>query len=203
MRDNLAAALDFAERGYAVFPLHSPGAGKPCDCNDPLCGTLDERGEVISSPAKHPRTKHGLADATTDTSKVTRWWGTWPHANIGVATGPGSGIAVLDIDPRHGGDATLLALMKENEPLPDGPAYETGSGGSHYWFRHPGFKITSRNSVGAGIDVKGDGGYVIVPPSVHSTGGSYEWYQDCEITRPLPEIPAWVMSLMQRGDKGA
>lgn len=192
MKNNLAVASDLAKRGYAVFPLHSPASGKPCDCNDLKC----------DSPAKHPRTKHGLADATTDTEKIGQWWGMWPHANIGVATGPDSGLVVLDIDPRHGGDEELVRLMRLNEPLPDGPAYETGSGGSHYWFRHPGFKITSRNGVGPGIDVKGDGGYVIVPPSIHATGGSYEWYQDCEIDRPLPEIPAWVMSLMQRGDTG-
>jgi len=191
MRNNLPEALDFAARGYAVFPIHSPSAGKPCDCNAAKC----------DSPAKHPRTLHGLADATTDEGKVARWWDMWPHANIGVATGPDSNLVVLDIDPRHGGDTELDRLVAENEQIPFGPSYETGSGGSHYWFRHPGFKITSRNSIGPGIDVKGDGGYVIVPPSVHSTGGSYVWYEDCDLTTELPEIPPWIMELMQAGDK--
>lgn len=142
---------------------------------------------------------HGLADATTETDKIIRWWGMWPHANIGVATGPGSNLVVLDIDPRHGGDEELMRLVAENGLLPDGPAYETGSGGSHYWFRHPGFKITSRNAIAPGIDVKGDGGYVIVPPSVHSTGGSYSWYEDCGPERTLPDISPWIIAVMQQG----
>jgi hypothetical protein len=193
MRDNLDAALAYANYGYAVFPIHSPMNGKKCDCF---------LGDACTSPSKHPRTQHGLADATTDAGTVKRWWTTWGHANIGIATGPGSGLVVLDIDPRHGGDAEMLRLVTENELLPPGPAYQTGSGGDHYWFRHPGFKITSRNSVAPGVDVKGDGGYVIVPPSVHSTGGSYEWHEGCAVNDPCPEIPAWLMTLMQHGDSG-
>lgn len=180
-----------AEQGFQVFPIHSPANGRKCDC---------PKGDDCTSPAKHPRTMHGLADATDSAEKVRKWWETWPHANIGVATGPASGIVVLDIDPRHGGDEELLRLVGEHELLPHGPSYETGSGGTHFWFRHPGFKITSRNSVGHGIDVKGDGGYVIVPPSVHSTGGKYESYEGCGFDELLPEIPAWLIGLMQQGD---
>jgi len=194
MRDNLDAALAYAREGYSVFPIHSPMSGKKCDCH---------LGDNCTSPAKHPRTQHGLGDATTDVATVTRWWSTWRFANIAVATGPTSGIVVLDVDPRNGGDEELQRLVNENELLPAGPAYETGSGGSHYWFRHPGFKVTSRAMAGlSGLDVKGDGGYVIVPPSVHATGGSYLWYEDCAVTDALPEIAPWLMELMQRGDGG-
>ena len=203
MKDNLTAALDLAARGLQVFPLHSPGGGKPCDCRNPQCGALDDTGKIIGSPSKHPWNEHGLSDATSNIEQVTRWWKVFPHANIGVATGPESGIVVLDVDPRHGGDVELHAMIDSNEKFPPLPCYETGSGGVHFWFQHPGFKVRSRGMSGMkGIDVKGDGGYVIVPPSVHYTGGGYVWDMNWGLDTTRPPVPPWLLEMMQRGDTG-
>ena len=120
----------------------------------------------------------GLTDASNAFDQVTKWWSMWPHAGIAVATGPESGIVVVDVDPRDGGDVELQELVIQHGQFPAGMAYLTGSGGEHYWFRHPGRKILSHKLAGQkGIDIKADGGYVIVPPSVHYTGASYQFYE--------------------------
>lgn len=186
MRDNLKAALAYAEHGYAVFPLHSPDANG-CDCHRKDC----------ASPAKHPRNTNGLTGATTDTAQVEAWWRMWPHANIGVATGPVSGLVVLDIDPRDGGDAEIRELTVQHGLLPYGLNYETGGGGEHYWFRHPGHKVTSRKLAGQrGIDVKGDGGYVIVPPSAHITGAAYAFFDGIDVATAVPALPGWLLAML-------
>ena len=90
----LQAALVYAKRGLPVLPLHAPDAGRECSCGKGKC----------PSPGKHPRTAHGLKDATVDLVTINSWWSTWPTANIGIATGKASGLVALDIDPRHGGE---------------------------------------------------------------------------------------------------
>lgn len=135
----------------------------------------------------------------------------WPHANIGVATGyrtvdtgngepQNVGIVVLDVDPRHGGDETIAKWNEEYGLLPHGPACETGGGGQHYYFKHPGGRILSR-TIAPGIDIKGDGGQVAAAPSVHISGNSYVWYDGAAHNVPLPDIPEWLLVLMLgRGD---
>ena len=98
----LTAALDYARRGWPVIPLHTLTADG-CSC----------RGEC-SSVAKHPRTEHGLKDATTDKETIRRWWQEWPDANVGVVAGAASGLVVLDVDPRHGGDESLRELEEQH-----------------------------------------------------------------------------------------
>ncbi len=108
-RDNpRLAALAYAARGWHVFPCHSARAGR-CSCGAPAC----------QHPGKHPRTLHGLKDATTDPALITRWWQQWPDANVAVATGAVSGLVALDEDPRHGGDVSLDLLTHEHGPLPE------------------------------------------------------------------------------------
>lgn len=101
-------------------------------------------------------------------------------------------MVVLDIDPRHGGDDALAELEARHGKLPDTPRVLTGGGGSHIYFRHPG-KISIPNSVSKiapGIDVRGDGGYVIAPPSVHPNGNRYLWEVSASIDEtPLAEVP--------------
>jgi hypothetical protein len=96
------AALAYARRGWPVIPLHhlAAKAGAGCSCPWPDCG----------SAGKHPRTVHGLKDASTDPDQIRRWWTRWPKANIGVVTGKASGFIVLDIDPYHAGDLTLSSI---------------------------------------------------------------------------------------------
>jgi hypothetical protein len=176
--DPLDAALYFAHRGWAVFPCHEPTASG-CSCRRPDC----------SSPAKHPRTRRGFRDATTDPATIARWWRQWPTANVALRTGGDSGLVVLDVDPDHGGLRSLTELQRRHGALPPSLAVHTGSGGSHYWFAHPGRHVhNSAGRLGPGIDVRGDGGYVIAPPSVHHTGRAYQWATH----NPIAPLPEWV-----------
>ena len=123
---------------------------------------------------------------------IARWWQRWPSANVAVRTGGIGGIVVLDIDPDHGGFRSLAELQRRNGTLPPSPAVRTGSGGRHYWFAHPGGNVpNSAGRLGPGIDVRGDSGYVIAPPSLHHTGRAYQWF-----TRsPLAPLPDWIFEL--------
>jgi hypothetical protein len=185
-----SAALAYARRGLAVFPLHSIGAGGKCTCGELGC----------QSPGKHPRTKHGLKDASKAQEQITAWWTKWPDANIGIATGAISGISVIDIDPRHGGNESLGDLQLANGPLPKTPTVHTGGGGRHLYFAHPGGHVpNSSGALGAGLDVRGDGGYVAAPPSNHVSGKCYAW----EPTRVVFEVPNavapdWLSALLVR-----
>jgi hypothetical protein len=174
------AALDYAARGWPVFPCHSIHAGA-CTCHRAEC----------SSPGKHPRIGGGLTAATTDPDTIQRWWQRWPTANVAIRTGTPSGLVVVDIDPDHGGATTLRQLVRQHGELPPGPTVRTGSGGTHLYFAHPGERV--RNSVGAlgpGIDIRGDGGYIISPPSTHASSATYQWERgDLELQTP----PNWLL----------
>ncbi|MGH9281927.1 MAG: bifunctional DNA primase/polymerase [Acidimicrobiales bacterium] len=179
------AALAYAERGWAVFPCHHPLANG-CSCGSAECASV----------AKHPRTRRGLHDATTHPEVIARWWRTWPQANVAIRTGvlPGSstrGVVVLDVDPIHGGDESLAGLLATHGRLPPTRLVHTGSGGQHLYFAHPGGSV--RNSagtrLGSGLDVRGDGGYVIAPPSIHATGAPYRWGP----VRMLAAVPDWLV----------
>lgn len=163
----LATALDYASDGWHVLPLHSLAGAGVCSCRFADCG----------SPAKHPRTKQGLTDATTDPDVITTWFRQWPEMNVGVRTGLVSGIVVLDVDSYAGGDDGLAQLVAEYGELPETMEAETGGGGRHLIFTHPGegFDIRNKAGLAAGIDVRGDGGYIVAPPSIHATGALYEW----------------------------
>ena len=175
-------ALQYAERGWPVFPCHTPG-GAGCSCCRPDC----------SSPGKHPRTTKGFQDATTDRGVVAGWWRRWPQANVGVVTGRPSGLVVIDIDPRHGGIESMRQLVDQHGPLPVGPRVQTGSGGWHLFYADPGRLIrNSVNQVGPGIDVRANGGYVIAPPSLHVAGDRYVWTR---VGQP-GDMPEWLESLV-------
>lgn len=181
----LAAALKYATWGWPVFPLHSVRDGK-CSCGQERC----------TSPGKHPRSAHGLKDATTDEGTIRKWWHQWPDANIGVATGAISGLVVLDIDPGRGGAEAFDTLMHRHGPLPSTLEQTTGGGGRHLFFKHPGsqLKVPSRNgALGPGLDVKGDGGYVVIPPSLHSSGRRYQWNG---LTFDVAPLPDWLLTLL-------
>jgi len=136
-----------------------------CSCGQSNC----------SSPGKHPRTANGLKDATTDHYQIADWWREWPTANVGIATGAISGIVVLDVDPRHGGNESLDRLQSEGGMLPITVTVCTGGGGFHFYFQHPGGTIRNRTNVRPGIDFRGDGGYVVAPPSNHASGDVYRF----------------------------
>ena len=165
--DMVNAALAYAARGWHVIPLHTTH-DRRCTCR---------RGAKCNSPAKHPRTRHGLKDASTDAAVIRRWWKQWPTANIGILTGEVSGLVVLDIDPRHGGDAGLDQLEAVLGPLPETVEQITGGGGRHLLFRHPGQRVKNNQDgkLAPGLDVRGDGGYIVAPPSLHASGKRYSW----------------------------
>jgi hypothetical protein len=112
---------------------------------------------------------HGFKDATTD-EEVIRTWLADRDSNIGIATGPGSGIAVLDIDPRHGGDQSISQLN-----IPETVEAQTGGGGRHLYFSYPATPVGTRAGIAPGLDICGDGGCIVAPPSRHVSGEIYEW----------------------------
>jgi hypothetical protein len=176
MTARLDQALRLSRAGWHVLPCHSPHF-EGCSCG----------GRDCSSPGKHPRTRRGLHDASTDPHVVKQWWHRWLLANVGVRTGAVSGLVVIDIDPQHGGLETIRRIHAEH-PLPQGLRVRTGSGGWHLYFAHPGHRISNSAGtvLGPGVDVRGDGGYVIAPPSNHVSGGKYRWVGQWK----LPDLPA-------------
>ena len=147
----------YARLGWPVLPLHSADNGR---CS---CGNLGE----------HPRTQHGVNDASTDLVQIDGWWQQWPDANIGIPTGVVSGLVVLDMDPRNGGDQSNKQLQIDipdafNDPL----GVRCGSGVVHLYFKCPN-PIPSRANIRPGIDIKAEGGYVVAPNSRHVSGKRY------------------------------
>jgi len=135
--------------------------------------------------------------ATKEKNMLVGWWDSTPLANIGIACGKRSGIVVLDIDRDHDGFFSLADLILEHGQLPQTPTVKTGNGGEHVYFKHPGIEIrNSAGKLGPGLDIRGDGGYVVAPPSVHPNGNVYEWtVKPSEV--PLAEMPKWMIELLQ------
>ena len=182
--DMAEAALVYAARGWLVLPLHSPTA-HGCSCGQRDC----------KNPAKHPRTVHGLKDASEDADTIRRWWEQWPDANIGIVTGPQSGILVLDVDGKQG-EESLIDLERHGHHLPDTYSVRTGGGGQHLYFLWP-EGVDVRNSQGRiarGLDIRGEGGYVVAPSSLHASGERYEVNQSAIPPAPCPE---WLPSVAQ------
>ena len=106
---------------------------------------------------------------------------------------------VLDIDPRHGGDETIRQLEAEHEPLPGTATVLSGSGGRHLYFQHSGFTVHSGDgALGVGLDIKGDGGSIVAPPSRHVSRQAYRWERGKNPDAvPLTPLPAWLSDLLQ------
>jgi hypothetical protein len=176
----LDAALQLALLGRPVLPLHEPG-GDGCSCGRSAC----------SSPSKHPRTPHGLKDASSDPVTVAEWWRRWPNANIGLRTG--IGFDVLDLDGEDG-----LAWLAEMEAIhgsmPDGLRAKTGRGGLHIFVKPTG-NGNAAHIDGRKVDFRGRGGYVVVAPS--ATVAPYEWIGDPFVS-PIPEAPEWLLALLRK-----
>ena len=181
----LQAALTYAERGWPVLPLHTIIEGK-CTC---------PKGSDCQHPGKHPRLFNGVNGATTDKGVINQWWTQWPDANVAIATGEQS-FDVLDVDIKDDGKSTLKNLETEYGILPDTPCQKTGSGGGQYFFKYSG---QLKNSVrfAAGLDSRSTGGYVVVPPSSHYSGGIYQWESEKSPFDLLPvDMPEWLIKLI-------
>lgn len=176
------AALGYAHRGWRVFPLHGIVNGV-CTCGRTDC----------SSAGKHPLVRRGLYEATTDPTQIQSWWRRWRSANVGIATGAESGIVVIDVD-LPGAVESVERLMEVD--LPTTLTALTGGGGVHLIYSTS--DETLGNSAGrlpgieeelVGIDLRGNGGYIVAPPSLHRSGGSYEWLDP---DRSVAAAPAWL-----------
>jgi putative DNA primase/helicase len=137
-------------------------------------------------------------DASTDEAKIRRWWETWEDANIGVATGKEAGFFALDVDPRKGGAEALASLEVKYGKLPETRTADTGGGGVHHLFRYPGFAVkNSTGALGPGLDIKGEGGAIVVAPSLHAGGNRYRWRNDA----PIANAPEWFLRLLREARK--
>lgn len=184
--------------GFSVLPLHFPvRRGEHLVCS---CGKADCR-----QPAKHPvgrLVSRGLLNARRDSATVEDWFSNTTYT-IGIATGAASGIVALDIDPRHDGHETLAGMEKHHGPRPPTRRFLTGGGGEHILFRHPGGKIAnSAGALGPGIDVRGDGGYIVAPPSVHICGRPYAISVDHHPDEvPPADMPKWLHQQLVGGKR--
>jgi hypothetical protein len=142
-----------------------------------------------------PLTEHGFKDASCDLAQVTDWWGRWPEAAVAVATGPPSQLLVLDVDGEDG-VAALAELERAHGPLPQTVSSVTPRGGRHYWFRYPDGPAVpcSAGKIGRGLDVRGDGGYVLLPPSKGPNGNRYTWHEPLGAA-PIASAPDWLVEL--------
>lgn len=157
------AALRWASAGRPVFPA-----------------TRDKR----------PMTERGFHDATTDLELIERFWRRHPDANVAVPTGQPSGLVVLDVDGQDGADS-LHGLEHDHGKLPPTTSVVTPRGGQHFYFAWPGMPVkTTASAIAPAIDIRGDGGYVLIPPS-RTDHGAYEW--DVEL-QPV-SMPAWLIDL--------
>ena len=167
-------ALHYARLGFAVFPV--------CSAN------------------KKPHTPHGCKDAKTDPGAIRSWWSRWPDASIGIATGSAShGLVVIDLDQDDNkgldGYSELEKWQKENGELPETWRSITGRGGYHLFFFSD---KTYQNRAGLldGIDVRGEGGYIIAPPSLHPNGRRYQWEISPEDGIPMAAVDETVDKLL-------
>jgi hypothetical protein len=179
-RELLRGALIYAGRGIPVFPCEPHG--------------------------KRPLTVDGFLEATTDEARIHQWWARWPNANVAIPTGERSGLLVFDVDSGEGTDSVaLLELSRGQSPKTARAA--TGGGGIHLYFRYPSpeelmsaglYTREVRNSqglLGDGLDVRGEGGYVVAPPS--STQRAYRW-----IDRSPPAGASWLLGCLKAATSG-
>lgn len=178
------AARDYVGAQWAVLPLWWPAQSGGCGCRQPDCDNV----------GKHPISylvPHGLHDATTSPSDVEAWWKTVPRANVGIRTGAESGLVVVDVDGQTGTEA--LHTLADRHGRFDALWVRTGSGGWHAYLAHPGLAVpNSTRRLGPGLDIRGDGGYVVAPPSRHASGEMYQWQG---ARRDPPPMPEWLVEL--------
>jgi hypothetical protein len=165
------AALGYAELGWSVLPLRAKS----------------KRPLVAWRP---------LEDRRAGRAELEGWFRRWPDANVGIVTGAISRLVVLDIDPQHGGDHGLAAIERRHGPLRPTVEVATGGGGRHFYFAAPGGEIRNRAGLAQGVDLRGDGGYIVAPPSIHPSGRPYRWVAGRGPHEfPLAPMPPWIPRL--------
>ncbi len=188
-RPKVEFALDYARLGCRVFPCHWIYPDGKCSCRKSDCG----------SPGKHPIETGWQASATTDEETIIRWWTRKPQANIGIATGKGSNLTVLDVDvPKpnkpstEDGRDTLHEMQAKHGAIPETPIVIAGSGGPHYYFQ---YQPEIRNEVrfAPGLDTRNEGGFVLGVGSKNEYG-EYYWDASARLGDLQPtKVPAWLV----------
>ena len=144
------AALEYLRRGWSVIPVREKD-------KRPAVPWKAYQSKLVSEKTLHD------------------WFTRSPDYNVAVVTGALSGIVVVDVDPRHGGDESLRKLERTHGPLPKTVESITGGGGRHVYFSHPGGLVHNRANIEPGVDLRGDGGCIVAPPSIHPSGKRYRW----------------------------
>lgn len=172
----LNATLKYAAEGFRIVPCHSVRHGK-CTC----------RLKVCTKPGKHPRIKDWPQGASCDAAQIAKWFAKWPDANFGVATGAGSGIIALDFDGDQGRQ-TLDQMTTDDPSILETRVHQTGNIGAHLFYQYPGFPVANSVRLLPGMDVRGDNGLIILPPSVHLSGRRYAVTSELPIATLPPAI---------------
>jgi hypothetical protein len=168
MTSLLDAALEYAAAGWQVFPC--------------------------IARMKVPAIKGGFYAATTNPETIKRYWRR-SDCNIGIRTGAASGFWVFDTDGDEG-EASLRRLESEHGSLPPTREAISGGGGRHLWFKYTGPVPSKAGQIGIGLDTRGDGGYIVAPPSIHPNGRAYAWSVDS--IDELAIAPDWLLQLVRK-----
>jgi putative DNA primase/helicase len=188
----LDQALKYAAAGWHVLPLFESRGGR-CACGHPAC----------SRPGKHPRTAQGLHNASDDPAVITQWWTRFPNANIGIATGAPSGIFVLDVDGPDG-EKSLRRLIAQNGSLTPTAIVTTGNG-RHFYFRTLGRAVASSvGKLGRGLDIRGNGSYVVAHLSSHASGTHYRVVKESLLDGQFwaSDAPNWLIQAVTADGPG-
>lgn len=158
-RAAVQGALQCARLGLRVFPVWQPAASVGCVC---------PKGQECQNAGKHPIHSDWQTEATTNTSQIDEWSERYPNANYGILT---TDLVVVDVDPRNGGDPKNLPDWLPRTTF----VVKTGGGGWHFGFLPPAGERIRSGKLGPGLDVKGKGGFVVAPGSLHASGARYQW----------------------------
>lgn len=185
MQTPLELAKHYVAQGLPVFPCRSH-AEEHVD---------QATGEIITLGEKTPLTPNGFKAATRFPRIIERWWSDWPDAAVGLPTGEKTGFFALDIDNKPGGANGfdwLAEMEAEHGPLPDTARVTSPNGGLHIYFKYV-VGTRNRGALGAGVDIRSEGGYVLAAGSTMANGRSYKWETD---TREIADAPAWLLDLL-------
>lgn len=185
MQTPLDLALSYTAQDWPVFPCRSAAS----DTVDP------HTGEIITMGEKTPLTSNGFKAATKTQRIIERWWSDWPDAAVGLPTGSATGFFALDIDNKPGGANGfdwLSDMEAEHGPLPPTARVTSPNGGLHIYFKYV-VGTRNRGALGAGVDIRSEGGYVLAAGSTMHDGRTYKWVDDI---REIADAPDWLLALL-------
>ena len=180
----------YTNYGFAVFPCHGITDGK-CTCGKHPCGESNKQA------GKHPYTKNGVKDSSSNIEVIASRFNYRTDLNIAIATGAPSGVFVVDIDNRGdiSGEDSIKDMQEENGRLPDTLTSITGSG-RHLIFKMPDFDVRNATEIAPKVDIRGSGGYIICAPSAHHSGATYS-FDEASYDHGVAEAPEWLLAMLR------